>query len=71
MKSYRDGDMACFEICNTGRIPEENIEQIRTGEVKGRGLNIIYRFIQGIHGALDVFTDDHSTTFRVKMPLYQ
>jgi signal transduction histidine kinase len=71
IKSYRDGNMACFEICNTGRIPEENIEQIRTGEVKGRGLNIIYRFIQGIHGALDVFTDDHSTTFRVKMPLYQ
>jgi signal transduction histidine kinase len=71
IKSFRDGNMACFEICNTGRIPKENIEQIRTGEVKGRGLNIIYRFIQGIHGALDVFTDDHSTTFRVKMPLHQ
>ncbi len=70
IKSYRCGESACFEIRNTGKIPEENIEQIREGEVKGRGLNIIYRFIQGIHGKLEVFTDDNSTTFRIMIPLH-
>lgn len=69
VKSYKYGDMAGFEIRNTGRIPEENIEQIRKGDVKGRGLNIIYRFIQGIRGNLEVFTDTDSTTFRVMIPL--
>lgn len=70
IKSYRQGEKACFEISNTGKIPEENIEQIRKGEVKGRGLNIIYRFINTIHGELEVFTDDNSTTFRIMIPLY-
>ena len=71
IKSYQSGGMACFEIRNTGRIPEENIEQIRMGEVKGRGLNIIYRFIQATHGKLEVFTDTDSTTFHVMIPLYK
>jgi sensor histidine kinase regulating citrate/malate metabolism len=65
------GEMACFEICNTGRIPEQNIEQIRKGDVKGRGLNIIYRFIQAIQGSLEVFTDSDSTTFRIMIPLHR
>ncbi|MGQ9570614.1 MAG: GAF domain-containing protein [Thermodesulfovibrionales bacterium] len=71
IRSYRSYDMACFEIQNTGRIPEENIEQIRKGEVKGRGLNIIYRFIESLKGSIEVFTDVDSTTFRIKIPLYQ
>jgi len=71
IKSYRANDMACFEIRNTGRIPEEKITQIRSGEVKGRGLNIIYRFIQAIHGKLEVFPDENSTTFRVSIPIYK
>ncbi|OHE60120.1 MAG: hypothetical protein A2Z47_09440 [Thermodesulfovibrio sp. RBG_19FT_COMBO_42_12] len=71
IKSYRSGEMAYFEIRNTGRIPEDNIEQIRKGEVKGRGLNIIYRFIQVMHGNVEVFTDIDSTTFRVMIPLYK
>lgn len=70
IKCFRQDDMACFEICNTGKIPEENISQIRKGEVKGRGLNIIYRFIQAMHGNLEVFTDEDSTTFRVLLPLH-
>lgn len=71
IKSYRLDQKACFEIQNTGKIPEEKIEQIRKGEVEGRGLNIIYRFIKAIHGDLEVFTDNDSTTFRVMIPLYQ
>jgi len=71
IKSCRMGEMACFEIRNTGRIPEQNIEQIRKGEVKGRGLNIIYRFIQAIQGSLEVFADSDSTTFRIMIPLHR
>ncbi|NWF75785.1 MAG: GAF domain-containing protein [Nitrospirae bacterium] len=71
IKTYKNGDMACFEIRNTGKIPEESIEQIRKGEVKGRGLNIIYRFINAIHGELEVFTDDNTTTFRASIPMYK
>ncbi len=71
IKSYRSDDMACFEIRNTGKIPEENIEQIRKGEVKGRGLNIIYRFIESMQGNIEVFTDSDSTIFRIKIPLYR
>jgi len=71
IKSYSCEDTACFEIKNTGKIDEETTEQIKKGDVKGRGLNIIYRFIQGMHGNIDVFTDDNSTTFRIKIPLYK
>jgi signal transduction histidine kinase len=71
IRSYRSNDMACFEIRNTGRIPKEKITQIQSGEVKGRGLNIIYRFIQAIHGKIEVSTDDDSTTFRVSIPTYK
>jgi len=71
IRSYQCGNMACFEITNTGKISEETIKQIRKGEVKGRGLNIIYRFIQAVQGNLDVFTDTDSTTFRVMIPLYK
>lgn len=70
IKSYQEDDMACFEIRNTGKISAEKIQQIRSGEVKGRGLNIIYRFIQSVYGKLEVFTSEDSTTFRVKIPIY-
>lgn len=71
IKSYQSGETGCFEIRNTGRIPEENIEQIKMGDVKGRGLNIIYRFIKANYGKLEVFTDVDATIFRVMLPLYQ
>jgi signal transduction histidine kinase len=71
IKSYQVDKMACFEIRNTGKIPEENIEQIRKGEVKGRGLNIIYRFIETMQGKLEVSTSDDSTTFRVMLPIHR
>lgn len=70
IKSYRSGDMAVLEIRNTGKIPAEKIDQIRSGEVKGRGLNIIYRFIEANHGKLEVTTVDDSTLFRVMLPLH-
>lgn len=69
ISSFQCEDMACVEICNTGRISEEKIKQIRKGDVKGRGLNIIYRFIQSMGGRLEVSTDRDSTTFRMKIPI--
>jgi signal transduction histidine kinase len=69
IKSYQSGEMACFEIRNTGKIPEENIEQIKKGDVKGRGLNIIYRFIEGMQGKIEVSTGNNNTTFRIMIPL--
>src|SRR3990170_3832394 len=71
IKSYRIDELACFEIRNTGKIQEVNIEQIRKGEVKGRGLNIIYRFIETMQGKLEVSTDYDSTTFRVMLPIHR
>ncbi len=71
IKSYRSGDMAVFEIRNTGKIPAEKIDQITRGDVRGRGLNIIYRFIEANHGKLEVFTTGDSTTFRVMLPLHK
>jgi signal transduction histidine kinase len=71
IKSYRVDEMACFEIRNTGKIPEESMDQIRKGEVKGRGLNIIYRFIETMQGKLEVYTDTDSTTVRVTLPLHR
>ncbi len=71
IRSYQMDEMACFEVRNTGKIPEENIEQIIKGEVKGRGLNIIYRFIEAMQGKLEVSTGDDSTTFRVMLPLHR
>jgi len=69
IKSYQSEAMACVEIRNTGRISEDKIEEIRKGDVKGRGLNIIYRFIQGLGGKLEVTTDSDTTTFRMTIPL--
>jgi signal transduction histidine kinase len=69
IKSYQCDKMACVEIRNTGRISEDKIEEIRKGDVKGRGLNIIYRFRQGLGGKLEVSTDRDSTTFWMMIPL--
>jgi signal transduction histidine kinase len=67
--SYQCKEMACVEICNTGRISDDKIDQIKKGDVKGRGLNIIYRFIQSLGGRLEVNTDRDSTTFRMMIPI--
>jgi signal transduction histidine kinase len=69
IKSYQRDEMAYIEIRNTGRISEETVEQIRKGEVKGRGLNIIYRFIEAMQGNLRVLTDADTTTFQIMIPL--
>ena len=71
MRCYLQENMACLEIRNTGEIPEEKIDQVKKGEVSGRGLNIIYRFVQGNHGRIHIRTEDGQTVVIVKLPLFQ
>ncbi|MBW2163631.1 MAG: HAMP domain-containing histidine kinase, partial [Deltaproteobacteria bacterium] len=71
MRCYIEETMACFEIRNTGEIPEEKIDQVKKGEVRGRGLNIIYRFVQGNHGRINIRTENGQTVVIVKLPLFQ
>jgi signal transduction histidine kinase len=69
MKSYRENNMACLQICNSGEIPADQIEQVRKGQVKGRGLNIIQRFIQTHNGSIDIHVAKGMTIFTIKLPL--
>jgi hypothetical protein len=71
MRCYVEEAMACLEIRNTGEIPEEKIDQVKKGEVRGRGLNIIYRFVQGNHGNIHIRTEDGQTVVIVKLPLFK
>ena len=71
MRCYIEETMACIEIRNTGEIPEEKIDQVKKGEVSGRGLNIIYRFVQGNHGKIHIQTKDGQTEVIVNLPLFK
>jgi GAF domain-containing protein len=69
MRCYREEDMACLEITNTGEIPPGQLEQARQGLGKGRGLGIIYRFVQANRGQMEITVDNGLTTFLIKLPL--
>ncbi len=71
MRLYRDDSMACVEITNTGEIPPEQIDQVRMAQVRGRGLNIVHRFIQTHHGKIEVRTEGGQTKITVKLPLHK
>lgn len=60
---------AQLEITNSGQIPAEEVERIRSADVMGRGLNIIYRFVTAMGGDVDVEVDGSATTFRITLPL--
>jgi signal transduction histidine kinase len=70
VRTYCEDVMACLEVRNSGVILQDKIDQIRRGEVKGRGLNIIYRFIQAHHGKIDFRTESRQTVCTVKIPLH-
>ncbi len=57
------------EIINTGFIDEQQIRRIRSGEVAGRGLNIVFRFVESLAGNLDISNDGSQTTFTVSLPI--
>ncbi len=70
LRTYREGRMACLEVRNSGEIPADKIDQVREGDVKGRGLNIIYRFIQSNHGKVEFRAESGQTVCVIKIPLY-
>jgi signal transduction histidine kinase len=71
VRTYRDGDWACAEITNTGRIPET--ERVRLLEEEtgglGRGLHITYRFVRLLRGNVDIRVGKETTTFVVRLPI--
>ncbi|MDA8165824.1 MAG: GAF domain-containing protein [Desulfobacteraceae bacterium] len=69
LRCYREDDMACLEITNTGEIPSGQLEQARQGLGKGRGLGIIYRFVQANRGRMEITAENGLTTFLIKLPL--
>jgi two-component sensor histidine kinase len=71
MRCYRDEGMACVSLSNTGLIPDDQFEQIKKGDLKGRGLNIITRFAQTNHGKFEIDQDGDNTIITIKFPLHQ
>lgn len=69
LRCFREEDMACLEIVNSGEIPAEQLEQARQGRGKGRGLGIIYQFVQANRGRLEITTREGRTTFLIRLPL--
>lgn len=57
-----------IEITNTGCIDPDSVAKLSTADTKGRGLNIIYRFVRTMGGRVDVIVDESSTTFKVNLP---
>jgi signal transduction histidine kinase len=69
MHGYPQDNMACLAIENTGEISPERLEQLRQGAVKGRGLNIIKRFVHANHGNLEIESRNGATRFIISFPL--
>lgn len=69
LRCYREDDRACLAISNTGEIPPEQLKQARQGLGKGRGLGIIYRFVQANRGEMEITVHEGLTTFLIKLPL--
>ncbi len=71
LRTYCDGAMAALELRNTGEIPPEKIEEVQRGEVRGRGLNIIFRFIQANHGKMEIKNESGEAVCILRIPLYR
>ena len=71
MLCFREEQMAGVTVSNTGLIPADQFEQIKKGDVQGRGLNIITRFAQTNHGKLEIDTNGDCTVITIKLPLHQ
>ncbi len=69
LRCRREREMVRLELQNSGAMDQAMIENIKRGEVKGRGFNIIHRFIQANHGALDIKVKNHSTVVIIHLPL--
>ncbi len=66
---HKQGDNVKFTVENTGEIPSDQLENIRQAEVKGRGLNIISKFVLANHGNMDIDVRDGFTRFVITFPM--
>ncbi|MBU0485522.1 MAG: GAF domain-containing sensor histidine kinase [Proteobacteria bacterium] len=69
VECFKRRDMACLVVENSGEIPAAHIEQMKKGKVKGRGLNIISRFVHDNHGNMEIKSSAGKTRFMVTLPL--
>jgi signal transduction histidine kinase len=70
LQCFQAGEMACIKILNSGEIPRDKVERVKRGFALGRGLNIISRFIHQHHGKLEITSENGTSTFMIKLPLY-
>ena len=71
IRTRAEGNWACAEISNTGRIADQDRDRILGGEGEGRGLYITQRIIRLLKGRIDLEGDEDMTTFVVRIPLYR
>ncbi len=71
IRTYEDDKWACVEITNTGQMPEEERIRLLEGNTRGRGLYITHRIIQLLKGKVEILAGKDTTTFLVKIPLYE
>lgn len=71
VRSYHHDGMACLEVENSGEIGYNQLRNIRRGSVKGRGLNIITRFVHANHGNIETAVEAGRTRFTVMLPLIE
>jgi signal transduction histidine kinase len=60
---------ACLSVENTGEIDPSRLEEMKKGAVKGRGLNIITRYVHANHGDMEIEVRDGMTRFIITLPL--
>jgi len=68
-RCYQKDGKACFCVENTGEIPPARLEEMQKGEVRGRGLNIIDRFVHANHGTIKIEVKEGVTRFIISFPL--
>ena len=71
MRGCISGKNACLEIINSGEIPSDQAERVNKGEAGGRGLNIVYRFIQNNHGDVSIQSNEGVTAMKITLPLHR
>ena len=68
LHTCRCNDMAQLVIENSGEIPSERLKEMEQGAVKGRGLNIINRFVHTNHGNMKIEAKNGLTRFVIMLP---
>ncbi|MBU0730169.1 MAG: GAF domain-containing protein [Proteobacteria bacterium] len=71
IQGFLDNDMVTLIVENSGEISQEHLENIKNAQVRGRGLNIISRFVTANHGNMDIEARKGSTRIVITLPRAQ